>query len=309
MIQTRDSGAASMTERSPMIGAALLLAPTLCVGALRFGLPNIEVLLKQDLVAQAIIHGLAIIIGILMFLRYRVVEDHEYHRSSAIKNLSSIYRMEDKGLWSKGDAALERLEEQARGKPKGRAGLRFQQKMQGSVSELNKEGSELELDRDDARMEVDVQVEGMATIVDAQVADSSESSKLSGSLGSSAEASAQRRLKKELARREREAAKAAAREAKAEAKAQKAAAKAAAKAEKAEAKATAKQAALEAKAAKSGKSGRAAKAASMAWEASEENQWATPVPSSLAKSVISCQECGAVNNSGTAYCSSCGAFL
>ena len=309
MIQTRDSGAASMTERSPMIGAALLLAPTLCVGALRFGLPNIEVLLKQDLVAQAIIHGLAIIIGILMFLRYRVVEDHEYHRSSAIKNLSSMYRMEDKGLWSKGDAALERLEEQARGKPKGRAGLRFQQKMQGSVSELNKEGSELELDRDDARMEVDVQVEGMATIVDAQVADSSESSKLSGSLGSSAEASAQRRLKKELARREREAAKAAAREAKAEAKAQKAAAKAAAKAEKAEAKATAKQAALEAKAAKSGKSGRAAKAASMAWEASEENQWATPVPSSLAKSVISCQECGAVNNSGTAYCSSCGAFL
>lgn len=298
-----------MTERSPMIGAALLLAPTLCVGALRFGLPNIEVLLKQDLVAQAIIHGLAIIIGILMFLRYRVVEDHEYHRSSAIKNLSSMYRMEDKGLWSKGDAALERLEEQARGKPKGRAGLRFQQKMQGSVSELNKEGSELELDRDDARMEVDVQVEGMATIVDAQVADSSESSKLSGSLGSSAEASAQRRLKKELARREREAAKAAAREAKAEAKAQKAAAKAAAKAEKAEAKATAKQAALEAKAAKSGKSGRAAKAASMAWEASEENQWATPVPSSLAKSVISCQECGAVNNSGTAYCSSCGAFL
>ncbi len=298
-----------MTERSPMIGVALLLAPTLCVGALRFGLPNIEVLLKQDLVAQAIIHGLAILLGIVMFLRYRVVEDHEYHRSSAIKNLSSMYRMEDKGLWNKGDAALERLEAQARSQPKGRAGLRFQQRMQGSVSGLNKEGSELELHRDDQRMEVDVQVEGITPIVDAQVADQADSGKLSGALGASAEASAQRRLNAELARREREAARSERKSAKAAAKADKAAAKAAAKAEKAEAKAAAKQAAIEAKAAKSGKKGKGAKAAAMAWEADDENQWATPVPSSLAKSVISCQECGAVNSSGSAYCSSCGAFL
>ena len=298
-----------MTERSPMIGVALLLAPTLCVGALRFGLPNIEVLLKQDLVAQAIIHGLAILLGIVMFLRYRVVEDHEYHRSSAIKNLSSMYRMEDKGLWNKGDAALERLEAQARSQPKGRAGLRFQQRMQGSVSGLNKEGSELELHRDDQRMEVDVQVEGMTPIVDAQVADQADSGKLTGTLGASAEASAQRRLNAELARREREAARSERKPAKAAAKADKAAAKAAAKAEKAEAKAAAKQAAIEAKAAKSGKKGKGAKAAAMAWEADDENQWATPVPSSLAKSVISCQECGAVNSSGSAYCSSCGAFL
>lgn len=298
-----------MTERSPMIGVALFLAPTLCVVALRFGLPNIEVLLKQDLVAQAIIHGLAILLGIVMFLRYRVVEDHEYHRSSAIKNLSSMYRMEDKGLWNKGDAALERLEAQARSQPKGRAGLRFQQRMQGSVSGLNKEGSELELHHDDQRMEVDVQVEGITPIVDAQVADQADSGKLSGALGASAEASAQRRLNAELARREREAARSERKSAKAAAKADKAAAKAAAKAEKAEAKAAAKQAAIEAKAAKSGKKGKAAKAAAMAWEAEDENQWATPVPSSLAKSVISCQECGAVNSSETAYCSSCGAFL
>ena len=141
-----------MTERSPLIGIALLFAPTLCVGALRFGLPNIETLLKEDLIAQAIIHGLAILIGIVMFLRYRVVEDHEYHRSSAIKNLSSMYRLEDKGLWNRGDDALDRLETRARNQPKGRAGLRFQQRMTGKVSDLNKEQSELNLDRDDSRI-------------------------------------------------------------------------------------------------------------------------------------------------------------
>jgi len=291
-----------MTERSPLIGVALLFAPTLCVGALRYGLPNIETLLKEDLIAQAIIHGLAILLGIVMFLRYRVVEDHEYHRSSAIKNLSSMYRLEDKGLWNRGDDALDRLEAQAHNQPKGRAGLRFQQRMTGKVSDLNKEQSELNLDRDDSRMEVDVQVEGMAPIVDSEVIDETDSGKLSGTLGASAEASAQRRLNKEIARREKDAIRSERQSAKLAAKE----AKAAAKAEKAAAKAEAKEAARAAKAAKKS-GGRAATEAT--WDAPPDDQWSTPVPSSLAKSVISCQECGAVNSSGTAYCSSCGAFL
>jgi len=45
------------------------------------------------------------------------------------------------------------------------------------------------------------------------------------------------------------------------------------------------------------------------WDAKEDTQWQPTAASSISKSVISCQECGAVNNSGTAYCSSCGAFL
>ena len=80
-------------------------------------------------------------------------------------------------------------------------------------------------------------------------------------------------------------------QAKAAAKAEKIAAKAAAKAEKA--------------AAKKSKS----PSSETNWDAMEDSQWQPAVPSSIAQSVISCQECGAVNNSGTAYCSSCGAFL
>ena len=287
-----------MVQRSPMISAGLLLAPTLCVVALRFGLPNIEVLLKGDLLAQAIIHGFAIILGIIMYLRYRVVEDHEYHRSSAIKGLSNMYRLEDKGLWSRGDAALEKLEAQARTKPRGRAGIRFKQRMGGSISDLNKEGTELELNIEDSRMDIEVDVQGRATPNEINSAESEDSSKLTGTLGVSAEASAQRRLAKELARREKQAAreekraiKQAAKEAKAAAKAEKAAVKAAAKAEKAAAKSAANPPSNQTN-----------------WD-EEDKQRLPPIPSSLAQSVISCQECGAVNNSGTAYCSSCGAFL
>jgi len=288
-----------MVQRSPMISAGLLLAPTLCVVALRFGLPNIEVLLKGDLLAQAIIHGFAIILGIIMYLRYRVVEDHEYHRSSAIKGLSNMYRLEDKGLWSRGDAALEKLEAQARTKPRGRAGIRFKQRMGGSISDLNKEGTELELNIEDSRMDIEVDVQGRATPNETNSAESEDSSKLTGTLGVSAEASAQRRLAKELARREKQAAreekraiKQAAKEAKAAAKAEKAAVKAAAKAEKAAAKRAANPPSNQTN-----------------WDEEEDKQRSPPIPSSIAQSVISCQECGAVNNSGTAYCSSCGAFL
>ena len=288
-----------MVQRSPMISAGLLLAPTLCVVALRFGLPNIEVLLKGDLLAQAIIHGIAIILGIIMYLRYRVVEDHEYHRSSAIKGLSNMYRLEDKGLWSRGDAALEKLEAQARTKPRGRAGIRFKQRMGGSISDLNKEGTELELNIEDSRMDIEVDVQGRAPPNETNSAESEDSSKLTGTLGVSAEASAKRRLAKELARREKQAAreekraiKQAAKEAKAAAKAEKAAVKAAAKAEKAAAKRAANPPSNQTN-----------------WDEEEDKQRSPPIPSSIAQSVISCQECGAVNNSGTAYCSSCGAFL
>ena len=287
-----------MAQRSPLISAGLLLAPTICVVALRFGLPNIEELLKQDLIAQAIIHTIAVILGIIMYLKYRVVEDHEYHRSSAIKGLSSMYRLEDKGLWSRGDSALEKLENQARSEPRGRAGLRFQKRMSGRISDLNKEGSELELDSEDSRMDVDVQVEGVSYNSDTNATQSEEDNKPTGALGASAEASAQRRLAKELARREKQVAKdekraikQAKKEAKAAAKAEKIAAKAAAKAEKA--------------AAKKSKSA----SSETNWDAMEDSQWQPAAPSSIAQSVISCQECGAVNNSGTAYCSSCGAFL
>tara|TARA_B100000401_G_scaffold287558_1_gene196750 strand:+ start:213 stop:1019 length:807 start_codon:yes stop_codon:yes gene_type:complete len=268
------------------------------VVALRFGLPNIEELLKQDLIAQAIIHTIAVILGIIMYLKYRVVEDHEYHRSSAIKGLSSMYRLEDKGLWSRGDSALEKLEAQARSEPRGRSGLRFQKRMSGRISDLNKEGSELELDSEDSRMDVDVQVEGVSYNSDTNAIQSEEDNKPAGALGASAEASAQRRLAKELARREKQVAKdekraikQAKKEAKAAAKAEKIAAKAAAKAEKA--------------AAKKSKSA----SSETNWDAMEDSQWQPAAPSSIAQSVISCQECGAVNNSGTAYCSSCGAFL
>ncbi|MEC9263484.1 MAG: hypothetical protein VYD23_00080, partial [Candidatus Thermoplasmatota archaeon] len=80
-----------MAQRSPMLGAALLLAPTMCVIALRYGLPAIDELLSEDDTMMYSVHVAALLIGVVMFMRYRKVEDHEYHRSKAIRKLSRTY--------------------------------------------------------------------------------------------------------------------------------------------------------------------------------------------------------------------------
>ena len=113
-----------MAQRSPMLGAALLLAPTMCVIALRYGLPAIDELLSEDDTMMYSVHVAALLIGVVMFMRYRKVEDHEYHRSKAIRKLSRTYSKEDRGLWEKGEAAIERLEAKASEPQIGRASCR-----------------------------------------------------------------------------------------------------------------------------------------------------------------------------------------
>ena len=74
-----------------------------------------------------------------MFSRYRVIEDHEYHRSATIKRLRKSYSQEDKGLWDKSEIAIKKLEEQSSEQLKGRKGALIQAKMSGNIGSLNAE--------------------------------------------------------------------------------------------------------------------------------------------------------------------------
>ena len=245
-----------MAQRSPMLGVALLLAPTMCVIALRYGLPAIDELLSEDDTMMYSVHVAALLIGVVMFMRYRKVEDHEYHRSKAIRKLSRTYSKEDRGLWEKGEAAIERLEAKASEPRTGRAALETQALKSGTVGALNTERSEEEIPEDDPEQQAKTRATGMSTMVDEQaIAESKDPGflyRMSNSINSRMDASAQRRLEKRSA-------------------------KAAAK-----------------KAPEKGDS---------------DSQWAAPSESSLARSVVSCPSCGALNNSGAPYCTSCGDFL
>jgi len=278
-----------MTERSPFMSTALLVAPTVGVIAIRMGIPALEDVIKEDLVVLASIHLVALIIGFIMFRRYRLVEDHEFHRSSAIKAQRKMYQMEDKGLWDKGRESLERLESESRIQPKGRAALKKKILLSGKISQLNTEQEELELQEDDEKMSIDVKVEGMAMIAESELIDNLKSTENGGFIGNRAEVSAQKRLQKQLAKQKKNAAKQAKRDEKAAKKAE----KAAKKAEKIAAK----------------KNKKSSSSKQFDWDSKTDDVWATPSSSSQTKSVDSCNDCGALNNAGTAYCTSCGSFL
>ena len=165
MIQRREVRQRVVSERSPLLGAALLLAPTLCLVALRFASTALEEVISEDTVLMYSLHGATLIAGLIMFLRYRKVEDHEYHRSKAIRKLSRTYSREDRGLWEKGDSAIESLESKAKSPKKGRSAIREMALKKGSIGSLNQEMKEEEILEEG---EVEPQIQGISTIVDEQ---------------------------------------------------------------------------------------------------------------------------------------------
>jgi len=250
MIQRREVRQRVVSERSPLLGAALLLAPTLCLVALRFASTALEEVISEDTVLMYSLHGATLIAGLIMFLRYRKVEDHEYHRSKAIRKLSRTYSREDRGLWEKGDSAIESLESKAKSPKKGRSAIREMALKKGSIGSLNQEMKEEEI-LDEG--EVEPQIQGISTIVDEQAITNPKGpgpiSRLSSWISRSLDESAKKRIER--------------------------------------------------------KSIKSAKPK----PSNSSDMWSSPADSSLARSVSSCSSCGALNNAGTAYCSSCGNLL
>jgi hypothetical protein len=190
-----------MAERSGSIAFALFLMPTLCVVAIRYGLSTVNEVVSNDIIVEITIHSIALIIGIIMYLRYGVVEDHEYHRSAAIKRLGRSYSQEDKGLWDNSDPAMSKLEEKADTAVKGRKGAMFQAKMSGNIGSLNVESPEVEVD-DNMDVEVVTHHRGINTIVDESVLEIGKNPKKSF-LSNRLEKSAIRRLEKKKIKAQR----------------------------------------------------------------------------------------------------------
>lgn len=251
MIQRCDVRQRAVSERSSTLGAALLLAPTLCLVALRFASTALDEVISGDAVLMYSLHGAALVVGLVMLLRYRKVKDHEYHRSQAIRKLSRSYSREDRGLWEKGDSAIERLESRANAPKKGRSAMRAMVLEKGSIGSMNKERMEEEILDEGANPEP--RNLGISTIVDEQAITEPKGpglfSRFSAWISLSLDESAKRRMEK--------------------------------------------------KSAKSSKSK----------SPEPKDMWAKPSQSSLARSVSSCPSCGALNNSGIAYCSSCGDLI
>jgi|TARA_B110000914_G_C15409916_1_gene421324 hypothetical protein len=184
-----------MVERSGTIARALFLMPTVCIIALRYGLTTVNEVVSNDIILELGIHSFAILIGIGMYLKYRVVEDHEYHRSAAIRRLGKSYSQEDKGLWDDDGNTMLKLEEHAKSNLKGRKAALVQAKMSGTIGSLNIESSEIEVD-EDLDIEIRTHHRGINTIIDESVLDSNKTKSEKSFLSKRLEKSASKRLER-----------------------------------------------------------------------------------------------------------------
>ncbi len=207
MIQTMWDWARGMAQRSQMLGGALLLAPTMCVVALRYSSVALEEVISQDTTLRYSIHAAALLVGVVMFMRFRKVEDHEFHRSRAIRKLSKTYSREDRGLWDKGEAAIQRMEAKASVPSTGRKALKAQALKSGTVGSLNTERSEEDIGEDIDPPQSPTT--GISTMVDEEAIAESKGpgafSRISGAINRRLDASAERRMERKVSKASKKA--------------------------------------------------------------------------------------------------------
>ena len=133
-----------MATRSRLMSVALIAVPNFILISFRISSSEFNEALTNDNLSEIALHFIALLLGIILVYRSSAVKDHEYHRSKTIDRLSSIYRKEDKGLWNKGEDAINKLEAKAHSSIRGRKASLARDKMQGRIGSLNKESIEID---------------------------------------------------------------------------------------------------------------------------------------------------------------------
>ena len=91
----------------------LLLTPTLVLNALRLIVTPLGDMLAVSSVLDISLHVVTIGIGFLLFRKTRVVRDHEWQRSKAVKSVGGHFKAEEEGVWEKDIAMDTKLSEEA----------------------------------------------------------------------------------------------------------------------------------------------------------------------------------------------------
>ena len=159
-IQTHNNRRIIVAQRSGLISLALLLIPNIILFSFRNLSPDLGEALSNDDSAQILAHLIALIIGVIIAYRYSVVHDHEFRRTKAISALSKTYKLEDRGLWDKGEVAIQKLEARAHSDFKGRKAITSRRRMHGKIGEINREPLEPEQKIGD-KSEFKVSVDGI----------------------------------------------------------------------------------------------------------------------------------------------------
>jgi len=125
----------------------LLFTPALVLNALRFIVTPLGNMMSVSTNLDIALHVGAFGIGFILYRRTRVVRDHEWQRSRAVKSVGSHFKAEQSGVWEKDVAMDTNLSPEAQANLQGKVGLAV-----GSYS--SKTGSEI-----DTEVEVEMLVD------------------------------------------------------------------------------------------------------------------------------------------------------
>ena len=100
----------------------LLFTPALVLNALRFIVTPLGDMMAVSTNLDIGLHVGAFGIGYLLFRRTRIVRDHEWQRSRAIKSVGTHFKAEDSGVWEKDFVMDTQLSAEAQANLKGQVG-------------------------------------------------------------------------------------------------------------------------------------------------------------------------------------------
>ena len=99
----------------------LLFTPVIVLNALRFIITPLGDMMAVSTNLDIGLHVGAFGVGYLLYRRTRIVRDHEWQRSRAVKSVGSHFRAEEGGVWDKDVAMDTKL--QSKLKPTSKARL------------------------------------------------------------------------------------------------------------------------------------------------------------------------------------------
>ena len=79
----------------------LLFTPALVLNALRFIVTPLQDMLRISTNLDIALHVICFGIGFMLFRKTRIVRDHEWQRSKAVKSVSGHFKAEEQGVWEK----------------------------------------------------------------------------------------------------------------------------------------------------------------------------------------------------------------
>ena len=132
-----------MAQQRQLTSLGVSVLPLLLMGVTHLSLPPLQAMFEVEPRLMYAWYAVALLLGVVLLRRSRVVKDHEYNRVKAMKKVRHVYEAEERGVWQTDvhlDGAMDATTQAGLGR---------------SVGDFSGEGPEMQVG-DDEKVEVEM---------------------------------------------------------------------------------------------------------------------------------------------------------